>query len=158
MKTTSSKVLYFVALVLIILGIVFCCKGFNKKNDYSYDNQYVGGDAYNYIINGTYFSGYSSLAAGMFIIAAIFISTGIIINVKEECTDAILYKLEKLQLNVESPKTNSQPALIGSSSFSNSKLNLSSVSNNSDGKWICSDCGEMNPKSTRICRGCGKEK
>ncbi|MCM1577437.1 MAG: zinc ribbon domain-containing protein [Ruminococcus sp.] len=26
------------------------------------------------------------------------------------------------------------------------------------GKWICPDCGESNPTSTRVCRGCGKDK
>ena len=68
-------------------------KGFDKKDnyyssEYSYSlnkNAYVGGDAYNYIINGTYFTGYSILAGSSFIISTmLFVSlVGISIKIKE---------------------------------------------------------------------------
>lgn len=32
------------------------------------------------------------------------------------------------------------------------------VIKSADGKWRCPTCGESNPTSTRICRGCGREK
>ncbi len=43
---------------------------------------------------------------------------------------------------------------------SNSKLNLSAVAsgNNSASYWTCPDCGETNPRNTRICKSCGHEK
>lgn len=155
MESTSSKVLYFFAVVLIILGIMFCTKGFDKKNNYNEYNKYVGGDAYNFIVNGTYFSGYSTLAAGMFIIAAIFISTGIMINTKEDHTNAIILELSRLQRKIENPQ--------GDPLLSNTKLDLAAISrssetSNSSGMWTCSDCGDTNPSSSRICRGCGKYK
>lgn len=48
-----------------------------QGDDYSYNddetpiNAYVGGDAYNYIINGTHFTGYAVMGTGSFIIASI---------------------------------------------------------------------------------------
>ena len=71
--------------VCIILGIVFLLAGFYKNffynnpygDDYSYNddeaefNVYVGGDAYNYIINGTRFTAYAVMGTGSLIIASI---------------------------------------------------------------------------------------
>ncbi len=69
----------WVIVFFIILGVIFGCIGFNKKNVYvnsEYDvinkNVYVGGDAYNFIINGTYFVGYSVLCGASFVISALF--------------------------------------------------------------------------------------
>ena len=70
----KTKILLLIACVAIILGIVFCIIGFDKKNNYYSSenfyslnvNAYVGGDAYNYIINGTYFAGYLALAGALF--------------------------------------------------------------------------------------------
>jgi len=43
---------------------------------------------------------------------------------------------------------------------SNSRLNLSAVAsgNNSASTWTCPDCGETNPRNTRVCKSCGREK
>lgn len=67
----------------------FFAKGHNVKNDYynsDYStlnkNAYVGGDAYNYIINGTYFTGYSVIAAATLICGMILISNSIMISIK----------------------------------------------------------------------------
>lgn len=95
MKRSISTVFYLVAVVLVIIGITCCSKGFNKKDEYTHDNQYVGGDAYNYIINGTYFSGYMALASGMFIASAILVSAGVIITLKFDSTEYIVNELGK---------------------------------------------------------------
>lgn len=47
-------------------------------------NAYVGGDAYNYIINGTYFTAYSVLGVGAFIIATIAGVGAVFLSVKPE--------------------------------------------------------------------------
>ena len=70
------------SVIFIIVGVIFLCMGFYKKlaytnpdNDYSvsddYVNSYVGGDAYNYIINGTYFMAYAVMGMGSLVIATI---------------------------------------------------------------------------------------
>lgn len=61
------------AIVSLICGIITLCCGFYKM--FCYDagevvNAYVGGDAYNYIINGTYATAYFVLTA-MFVLASI---------------------------------------------------------------------------------------
>lgn len=75
-------------ILFAIIGVIFIWMGFSKKNNYSnpdsdysyedeYINSYVGGDAYNYIINGTYFTAYAVIGTGALIISAIIGSTGI---------------------------------------------------------------------------------
>lgn len=64
-----------IGIALIIASYSCIRKGFDYKENYrNIDdrpslsvNAYVGGDAYNYIINGTYFSGFMALggAAGL---------------------------------------------------------------------------------------------
>ena len=57
------------AVILIVISISCINKGFDCKDNYYNSeeyailnqNAYVGGDAYNFIINGTYFTGYSVL-------------------------------------------------------------------------------------------------
>lgn len=74
-----SIVLFSLSLVAFIMGLWAIGTGFNKKDsyynsEYSYRasvNAYVGGDAYNYIINGTYFAGYCSLGGALFVVATI---------------------------------------------------------------------------------------
>lgn len=61
-----------------IVSVIMLIIGFNKMfrydngehYPYEYINSYVGGDAYNYIINGTYATAYFVLA-GTFLLAAI---------------------------------------------------------------------------------------
>lgn len=72
MYTQIANKLRTFAIILLIASIVFCSIGFYKKDVYDGDgyfspNAYVGGDAYNYIINGTYFAGYCVLGGCAFI-------------------------------------------------------------------------------------------
>jgi len=88
MRENVSKYLIGISIVFICLGFAFIGMGFYKKNVYemygvSYmedKNAYVGGDAYNYIINGTYFTGYSVLGIGSLIIASITWTQAIVIS------------------------------------------------------------------------------
>lgn len=66
-KRNKGSVLGFVcAIIFFICAAFFFEKGYDVKINYynseDYpilnENAYVGGDAYNYIINGTYFTGY----------------------------------------------------------------------------------------------------
>ena len=85
MKQKIGKAMIVVAAILIVTSCIFLYKGFDKKNNYKYSeysliedvNAYVGGDAYNYIINGTYFTGFVVLAGFAFIGACIFCVVGI---------------------------------------------------------------------------------
>ena len=61
----------------LVCGVIMLCKGIDKmtnyyNSEYSHHlrNAYVGGDAYNYIINGNYATGFFVLTT-MFVLAAI---------------------------------------------------------------------------------------
>lgn len=68
-----------VTALTLFLGVSSLAAGFDKienyynAEEYSFlnENAYVGGDAYNYIINGTYFTAYSVQGMGCLLIAAI---------------------------------------------------------------------------------------
>ena len=72
---SKKSIMNLIATIIIITGIVFLYIGFDKKNNYynsdmSFsisENAYVGGDAYNYIINANYFTGYMILAGTCFV-------------------------------------------------------------------------------------------
>ena len=76
-----------VAVLLIIVSIYCIYRGFNCKNEYSNSeysninvNAYVGGDAYNYIINGTYFAGYLALGRACGLASIMLLCTSSIVN------------------------------------------------------------------------------
>ena len=79
MKKTISVILILLSIGFFIVGISYCRQGFDKKDNYYLSeyswgrdrNAYVGGDAYNYIINGTYFAGYCALGGAMFVCGSI---------------------------------------------------------------------------------------
>lgn len=76
-------------IIFLILGFIFLCIGFYKISAYdnsssSYVNSYVGGDAYNYIINGTYFAAYAVMGTGSWIIAAIMAALCVYLALKSE--------------------------------------------------------------------------
>ncbi len=84
-----KSILVGLAVVCFIVSGVFFFKGYNVKNEYynsEYmslnENAYVGGDAYNYIINGTYFTGYSVIASAALISGVILVSNSVIITMK----------------------------------------------------------------------------
>lgn len=76
--------LIVLAFVFIIAGIVFTATSFDKySNYYNSDtyfsrntNAYVGGDAYNYIINGTYFTAFAVYAVGCYLCGIISFISG----------------------------------------------------------------------------------
>ena len=95
LNKTKSKIkiiLLIVAIILIILGIICINKAFDLKDNYymssSYSNLnrhvYVGGDAYNYIINANYFTGYITLGSMFFICSAISIATNLLLKSSSE--------------------------------------------------------------------------
>lgn len=71
----------FCSIICFICSIIMCYFGYDKMTNYCsgehypYEtiNAYVGGDAYNYIINGTYATAFFVLAAMFFIGAVCFI-------------------------------------------------------------------------------------
>lgn len=75
---TKLTVWCWLAIISLCCGAFTLYKGFDKMFRYDsgdsyphkYVNTYVGGDAYNYIINGTYATAYFVLTA-MFVLAAI---------------------------------------------------------------------------------------
>lgn len=70
--------------------MIFFGKGYNVKNNYYNSelsetlnkNAYVGGDAYNYIINGTYFTGYAIIGVGCLLSGIILIGIIVIVTIK----------------------------------------------------------------------------
>ena len=82
--------LIIVAVVFFIMSAIMLMQGNNKMTKYNNSekypsnnvNAYVGGDAYNYIINGNYATGYFVLAIG-------FLLAGILCLV----TNAIVYAI-----------------------------------------------------------------
>jgi hypothetical protein len=87
---------FFVAASIVCFSVagLFYYKGYDVKNKYYYSevftdlnkNAYVGGDAYNYMINGSYFTGYSIIASAALLGGMIFVSdaVGITIKLKDE--------------------------------------------------------------------------
>ena len=87
-----KRTLRLLSIGFICLGILFLIFAFNKKDVYEYyeynpslsKNAYVGGDAYNYIINGTYFTGYMVLSGTFFIMGTISVVGASIIEATEK--------------------------------------------------------------------------
>lgn len=74
----KSKIMNYISCGSFGISLIFICIGFDKllryKNGdvypYELHNAYVGGDAYNYIINGNYATAY-------FVLATLFVLLGI---------------------------------------------------------------------------------
>lgn len=87
-KFKFENFLVIISIILIIIASIFVYKAFDFKNNYynseNYPslnkNTYVGGDAYNYIINSNYFSGYLNFAGSLYIISSICISVKVLKN------------------------------------------------------------------------------
>lgn len=85
----------------IIMSFYFFQQGFDKKDSYNNDenfsilnnNAYVGGDAYNFIINGTYFTGYLVIGSAM------MISGMISLLISEGSTATITHKTSDIKLD-----------------------------------------------------------
>lgn len=93
-----KNILLSTAVVCFLISTIFFYKSYDVKNNYynsEYstlnENAYVGGDAYNYIINGTYFMGYSIIASACMLSGILLCCTTVIIFIK--------IKLEEENLN-----------------------------------------------------------
>lgn len=83
-------VLVIIAVLCFLLFAIMVYKGYDKMTNYDNPesimlestNAYVGGDAYNYIINGTYATAYYVLASGFFISGIICIIGSMFFSVK----------------------------------------------------------------------------
>lgn len=82
------KILYLLAILSFLFGSFFIYKGFDKKMNYREprysSNAYVGGDAYNYIINSNYFTGYNVLGIGCYVISVISLTGAAILQTLDE--------------------------------------------------------------------------
>ena len=77
-KKNISIILFVIMCITFIVGCVMLYKTHDKITNYKNsdfsvlnENAYVGGDAYNYIINGTYATTFSIIGMGCFIISII---------------------------------------------------------------------------------------
>lgn len=84
-------------LFMLVLCAFFVYRAFNVK--YIYDNGdysktsknvYVGGDAYNYIINANYFTGYCVGAGSCMIVASILYGTQVVVVSNEQNRQALV--------------------------------------------------------------------
>ena len=64
-----SGILLFFSVILYLVSLIVGCMGIDKITNY------VGGDAYNYIINGTYSTSFFVIASALAIIATMFLCT-----------------------------------------------------------------------------------
>jgi hypothetical protein len=109
----ASNVCIALAAVLVIIGGIFFYKGFDKKNHYynnttdtsQNSNVYVGGDAYNYIINSQYFVGYITIGSMAFVCGSIFACLGISLHYKKENSSNVETK------HNDTPESRSLPPL-----------------------------------------------
>lgn len=90
-----------IGIVLFVFALISLLTGLYKLNVYTGDgynttNAYVGGDAYNYIINGTYFTGHSVLAMGFGIMGTIFFLTATILDRFDDTPDITELKLQSI--------------------------------------------------------------
>ena len=84
MKKNTKKLFTGIAVIFYLMSIVMLYKGYDKMTNYYNSeyyssisvNAYVGGDAYNYIINGTYATAIFVLSAGFMITGTLFLLNG----------------------------------------------------------------------------------
>lgn len=90
-RENLRNVFLVISAVFLFLSIYCIYEGIDKKDNYynsEYSshtvNAYVGGDAYNYIINAGYFAGYFALAGGSLVSSTVLFCAGMLLTVKEE--------------------------------------------------------------------------
>lgn len=149
----NEKSLKVISIIALILSIIMLCVGFYKINVYEDSifepkNAYVGGDAYNYIINGTYFSGYMAIGGALLIVSAVCFGFSKVIQTVDSQSYGIRQEMGRTTLSTEH---------VG---ISDSKLNLDKIAGNSDSSkvWACKKCGDINPTNSRTCKGCGADR
>lgn len=109
------KGLKITAVILILLGICFIMIGFSKKNNYSNGsysskNAYVGGDAYNYIINSGYFTGYVTLGGLVSVGGVVLYSTAILATANNNSYENLAPNQSKDE-NEENKESEELPAI-----------------------------------------------
>lgn len=80
-----SSILLCISVMLYVASLIVGCMGVDKITNYAneypnYVNSYVGGDAYNYIINGTYSTSFFVIASALAIMATMFLCIFILIE------------------------------------------------------------------------------
>lgn len=134
-------------IVVAIIGIIFVCVGFYKKgvyeepsnrNAFEGKNCYVGGDAYNYIINGNYFAGYSALGGSLIIVGGVLFAAG-----------AICEELEATRRNCLGGAMGTVITAMAEEAEKKKIL--------ANGGWKCPDCGKLHHSYETSC-SCGKSK
>lgn len=88
MKNKSIKIMYIIAICFFIASGFMLYKGYDKITNYYMsesfsslnENAYVGGDAYNYIINGNYATGFFVLSMGFLLSGMICMCASAIIK------------------------------------------------------------------------------
>lgn len=113
MKKKTSTLLIVVSAILLVISLKCLMDGFNYKNEYinSEDypsinvNAYVGGDAYNYIINGTYFTGYMVLGGSSGIASVLLFCLSKKVSMYNEIVDVLNNGKEETQTNIGNDTT-----------------------------------------------------
>ena len=103
--------LYLLSIICFFISGMFGYKGYDKmtnyynSEDYSIlnENAYVGGDAYNYIINGTYSTSYFTLTSGFMISGVLCGVGGMIISAIHSRESEDSGKMNSIQMNEELP-------------------------------------------------------
>lgn len=85
-----KKIFLIISGVFLLVSILCIYTGIDKKDNYynsDYSslnvNAYVGGDAYNYIINAGYFAGYFALAGGCLVSSTVLFCAGMFLPTKD---------------------------------------------------------------------------
>lgn len=142
MREKTRAILIAVACFLYIMSAAMLLKGHNKmtkykNSDYNPVNAYVGGDAYNYIINGNYATGFFVLSMGFMATGTILIGTAVVIS------------------SIPERRSENEDAL---SAIARDKRNGESDRHIlNDGGWKCYKCGKVNPPYVTSC-SCGVSK
>lgn len=88
----AGKAFRVTAILFYLLAAIMLYKGYDKMTNYVNSeyypshsvNAYVGGDAYNYIINGNYSTGFFVLSAGFTVTGTLLLSTGALLNARRK--------------------------------------------------------------------------
>lgn len=148
-----SGIAFIISAIVLGLGLD---KMFNYDSGeyypYEYHNAYVGGDAYNYIINGNY-------ATGFFVLATMFALMGIgfiVLYYLSKMADGqvkLLYSNQTLNGTI----AKNSDITYQNSSSSNSDADSHKEYHQPDWVIICPKCHTKQPKDRTKCWECGYE-
>lgn len=174
-KEIVSKVMFVFAGVFLLLAIIFASIGFNKINKYenpdsvfgSSVNAYVGGDAYNFIINGTYFAGYCAFGGALLVCAVISAVSGLYFCGKAD-DEKKLDEIRKAETHSPAPVSAPAPApsIVPTSNSEELKAPVTAPAESSSPKIVapttlgedeivCPKCGKRQAGWREMCFQCG---